>query len=103
MLASNSKLTPAEKLILKDYREEQANTVVYRNSTTTIVVRFNRLNSQLVRFSTSVQSPDEQKFRNKVGEYHARVRFDNGEVSILTRDDFMNLVDVAGFVEAVIK
>lgn len=100
MQVSNSKLTPAEKAILKAYRKEQAGTAVYRNSTTTIVARFN---SQLVRFATSVRSPDEQKNRNKVGEYHARIRFDNGEVSILTVDDFLDLVVYAGFLEDIPK
>lgn len=99
-VVSNSKLTPAEKMILRDYRETQPGTVMYRNMTTTIVAKFN---SQLVRFATSVRSPDEKKFRNKVGEFHARTRFEHGEVSILTRYDFDMLVENADFSEVPAK
>lgn len=100
MLASNSKLTPAEKMILREYRTEQVGTVLYRNSDTTVVCKYG---SDVVRFATSVRSPNETKNRNKVGEYRARSRFENGEVSILNVGDFMAVMDVLEFQEIVKK
>ena len=101
MLASNSKLTPAEKLILKDYRALQmGSTVLYRNFDTTVLAKFG---PTVVTFSTSVRSPNETKNRNKVGEYRARSRFENGEVSILNVGDFMAVMDVLEFQEIVKK
>lgn len=99
MLASNSKLTPAEKLILKEYRALQmGSTVLYRNFDTTVLAKFG---PTVVTFSTSVRSPNEKKNRNKVGEYRARCRFDNGEVSVLNVADFMTLIDILEFEEVV--
>lgn len=97
-MTSNSKLSPTEKMILKEYRVEQNHTVLYRNSDTTVVAF---IGPTVVRFATSVRSPDETKNRNKVGEYRARCRFENGEVSILTRYDFDMLLENADFEEIV--
>jgi hypothetical protein len=93
-VVSNSKLTKAEKMILRDMRAEQGELSLYRNTSTTLVCKYG---VNTVRFATSVRSPAERKQRNKVGEYHARTRMDHGEVSVLGVEDFDTLINCLDF------
>ena len=90
MNQSNTKLTPAEKMILRDWRKVQTDTVLYRNFDTAIVAKFG---PNTVKFATSVRSPNEKKSRNKVGEFHARTRFEYEQTAVLNLGDFLYLVE----------
>lgn len=73
MTVSNSKLTPEQK----DTRKRWLNDLEYFNGeiatagyfTVAKIPLFN--GSRMANFSVSKRSLDEQKFRRKVGEYHA--------------------------------
>jgi len=90
---SNTKLCPELKSILKDIKTEARDTGIQwgNNGKTTVAWK---LMGNTVRFSTSVTSPDETKFRRKVGEYTAitRLMWDN-EYVVLSINDFYNLLD----------
>ena len=45
-----------------------------------------------VEFSLSVCSPDEKKFRAKVGEYHALMAFEHGETVKMRTVDFFDML-----------
>ena len=97
-VVSNSKLTQAEKMILRDMRAEQEGTVLYRSFDTAIVAKFG---PNTVKFATSVRSPNEKKSRNKVGEFHARTRFEYEQTAVLNLGDFLYLVEAFDFQEIV--
>ena len=92
-MASNSKLTPNQKICLKTVlRPMQARKGIRlaRNETTTMAF-MERGNT--VEFSLSVASPDEMKFRRKVGDFWALTRFDCGETVKMGKEDFAILQD----------
>jgi hypothetical protein len=84
---ANTKLTPEQKLNLKQLRVDQDGGVQIINldNKSTMAWQFK---GNTVEFALSVMSPDEKKFRPKVGEYIARSRFDNGETVKMDRGDF---------------
>jgi len=88
-MPSNSKLTAEQKIILRDMLEEaQLNdiTVVNLDNVTTMAYRDVGFN---VQFSLCVMSPDEKKFRAKVGQYHALERLlYNDQFVTMRRIDF---------------
>ena len=89
---SNTKLDSEQKSILKDIKKEARDNGINwaNNGETTIAWRYM---GNTVRFSTSVASPDETKFRRKVGEYHeiTRLMWDN-EYVVLNLTDFGNML-----------
>lgn len=92
-MTSNSKLDNLQKEILQDMRENDENVTVVTNGYDTVIAF--EMMGENVRFATAIKSPDEKKFRFKVGEYHARCRLDEGRWAILTQGDFDNMRDVA--------
>jgi len=77
-MASNSKLTRDQKAARKEMREEllqQGGSIVSSEFARMTVVTFPQGNVTAVY--SSVASPDEIKFRRKVGEYHALMRCDS--------------------------
>lgn len=89
---SNTKLTPDQKFILKDLKKEaRDNGINWANNGETTIA-FKRMGNT-VRFSTSVSSPDETKFRRKVGEYYALIRLmDHDNYVVLNLSDFDNMM-----------
>ena len=86
---ANTKLDILHKSVLKALRVCQ-NVTVGHNGETTIVYREV---GNTVEFALSVASPDERKFRRKVGEYFARLRMDSGETVKMAAHDFYCLRD----------
>ena len=92
MSQSNSKLSAHQKTALRAMRlDAKGITVVTDNFRT--VIAYQDAGNGLVKFSASVMSPDENKFRFKVGEYHARRRMYDGESAILPCAFFENMCD----------
>ena len=89
MKTSNSKLTAVEKGELKALKEISGLSFV-TNGKTTIAYK---VILDTVHFSTSVASYAEKKLRNKVGQYHALMRFRTGEKVVLDYDDFLGFLD----------
>ena len=89
---SNTKLDSEQKSILRNMKIEAKDNGIKlcNNGETTIAFKYM---GNTVRFSTSVSSPDETKFRRKVGEYHAitRLMWDN-EYVVLNLTDFGNML-----------
>lgn len=94
-MVSNTKLNAKTKSILKDMKIEAKNMgiTVVNNGETTFAYQ---LKGNTVKFSTSVSSPDENKFRRKVGEYLAieRLMWDNKCV-------VMNVIDFESMLESI--
>ena len=73
MNQSNSKLNKDEKIILRemklDFDSREGEIFSYPETGVTIAIEHKGVHTS--RVSMSVMSPDEKKFRRKVGEYHA--------------------------------
>ena len=78
---SNTKLSNEQKIDLKRLRETQKNVLIqhFRVSSLTLCVTFPFAHSNTVFVAVSASSPKELKFRNKVGEFHARCRLKYGQ------------------------
>jgi hypothetical protein len=72
-MASNTKLTPMEKQDLREFKREMPKNMAFGQSGRVTVLA--QITGNVVRFSTAVASPDEQKIRRKVGQYHAACRW----------------------------
>ena len=89
-MRSNTKLSGFEKKVLAAMRDEQKNVKIINDGNTTVAYcEF----PNTVEFSTSVTSPDEKKFRAKVGEFYARNRMDSGETVKMSTKDFYDMVE----------
>jgi hypothetical protein len=84
-MVSNSKLNAFQKGLLKEMRMYQKGVTVGNNGKTTIAYREF---PNTVEFSLSVSSDTEQKFRARVGEFHARDRMDHGVTVKMDKNDF---------------
>ena len=85
-MSSNSKLTPEQKISRKVMLRAVVNRGgrVYSDGRVTLCLIPEFAGSRMMRVSVSVISPDELKFRRKVGEYHALSRmFDRAEFIII--------------------
>lgn len=87
---SNTKLDAVQKAELKELRANQKSVKVITNGQTTIAYKNT---GKVVIFATSVTAPEEQKFRRKVGEFFARMRFESENVAMLTPTDFEYMCD----------
>ena len=83
-MQSNTKLNQAQKEDRKILKGEFAGNLMQNGKTTVAYV--DRGNT--VEFSLAVVSPDEKKFRRKVGEYHALSRFEFGETVRMDKQEF---------------
>lgn len=80
-MASNSKLSQDQKDSLKFFKDEMPKNMAFGQCGRVTVLA--QITGNVVRFSTSVASPDEQKVRRKVGQYHAADRWQNNEISVV--------------------
>jgi hypothetical protein len=90
-MASNTKLLDFQKFDLEVLRALQKDVKIVNNGKTTIAYR---VLPNTVEFSLSVASPDEKKFRAKVGEFCARSRMDSGETVKMRKADFYLMMEV---------
>lgn len=79
-MASNTKLSSIEKDDLKNFKDEMPKNMAFGQCGRVTVLA--QITGNVVRFSTSVASPDEKKFRRKVGQFHAAARWHNDEISV---------------------
>lgn len=89
---SNTKLNSLQKSVLKDMKIEALEKGIQwaDNEETTIAFV---LKGNTIQFAISVTSPDEIKFRRKVGQYHAisRLMWD-GEYTVMNTSDFYHMM-----------
>jgi hypothetical protein len=71
---SNSKLTPEQKRYLKEFKGYNPNVKFFSFPETGVTVAMVETGRNMGEFSVSIASDTEQKFRRKVGEYHAASR-----------------------------
>ena len=91
-MTSNSKLTPeqnAERKDLKFAAKDQKVQLAHNGQST---VAFQR-KGNTVEFALSVASPDETKFRRKVGEFYALLQFFNNQTIKINAWDFDCMLD----------
>ena len=92
---ANTKLTIEQKQTLAEMKEPgffgKGVTVRVKQSGDTTIAFVPRGNT--VEFSLAVMSPDEKKFRVKVGAYMALSRFHNGETVKMGLNDFCDMCD----------
>jgi len=89
---SNTKLTPNQKSMLKDIKADAKIKGIKwaNNGETTIAYKYM---GNTARFSMAVKSPNESKFRRKVGEFKAITRLTwDGEYTIMDKLDFDYMV-----------
>lgn len=88
-MRSNTKLTKYQKNILIAMKDEMSNVALVDNGETTIAFQEK---GNTVEFALSVMSPEEKKFRRKVGQYWAYDRFHMGETVKMGREDFHRML-----------
>jgi hypothetical protein len=89
---ANSKLDSFQKADRKELKQmAKAEGVKLENLNDETVIAYKPLGNT-VEFALAVKSPDEQKFRVKVGEFHALTRFFEGETVKMAREDFNEML-----------
>lgn len=92
-MLSNTKLGKFDKEILRAMKDENPKITLSNNMETTIAFK-ESINT--VEFALSVMSPNEKKFRRKVGEYWAMIRFNEGVTVKMAKHDFYVLMGELG-------
>lgn len=88
-MQSNTKLNPMQKDARVNMRALFEGQLLQNGQTTVAYVE----RGNTVEFSLSVCSPDEKKFRRKVGEYHALSAFEHGETVKMGHLDFCRMMN----------
>lgn len=102
-MRANTKLTKEQKAERKAWMQElhSASGHIYTNvsGTVTMVVMPENSGSRIVLATFAVASPNEEKIRRKVGEYHAlrRMFMEYKYVKLPTFSSFQGVVDNLGF------
>ena len=92
-MASNTKLTQDQKDTLKYWKKDNPDAVFFNNGVVTACIMQEFSISRMYRVTLSTMSPDENKFRNKVGQYFAFDSMDKGKgvlMNINTLYDFLD-------------
>jgi hypothetical protein len=96
-MASNTKLADHEKIDRKQLLSILGTggrpDCISENGVTTIVFKHR---GHTVEFSMAVASPEETKFRRKVGQYLALQRFENCGTVIMATPDFLDMYNMLG-------
>ncbi len=82
-MSSNSKLTPLQKKDRKEMLAALPRTASMSSDPISGLTILAVPDSTVTRFYSSVMGDDEQKFRRKVGEYHALMRWDDAPASFI--------------------
>jgi hypothetical protein len=83
-MASNTKLTRAQKDELKEFKAIMPKNMAFATvGRLTVLVE---VDSNVVRFASAVASLDEVKVRRKVGEYCAMQRWETGQRALVPRE-----------------
>lgn len=99
MQTSNTKLNAEQKSIRKDLKFEAKSRgwTIAENGVTTLVYADK---GNTMEFSISVTSPEESKFRHKVGEFYALCRFSDGKTVKMLVGDFWKMYALFMMVDA---
>ena len=89
-MASNSKLNSFQKSERKILLQDNPAVTIVNNGQTTIAYM---LKGNAVQFSLNVMSPEEKKFRRKVGEYYAILGYHIGARVSMEKYDFANMLE----------
>lgn len=90
---ANTKLTTEQKEELRVMREYCPNAVFVSDRENVVIVYEHPFpNSTYVQFSIANRSPKEQKFRGKVGKYHALKNFVEGQYCTMHKDAFVSML-----------
>lgn len=92
-MTSNTKLTTEEKAELKEMKIAAANSNIRVINLDNKTVMAYSVKGNTVEFSLAVMSPDEKKFRVKVGEYYALSRFELGNTVKMDKIDFETMCE----------
>jgi hypothetical protein len=76
---SNSKLTSEQKQFRKEFKNYSPCVVFFSFPEMGATVAMRETGQNMAEFSVSIMSNTEQKFRRKVGEYHAAIRMYEGQ------------------------
>lgn len=90
MAKSNTKLDNYDKEQLVFMKMRNPAVTLANNEQTTIAFQ---LKGNTVHFALAVASPDEKKFRRKVGEYNALNRYENGQYAVMEKWDFCTMLE----------
>lgn len=82
-MPANTKLDKSQKEALIVFCEDFPKAAFYNNKRVTLCCVPEFKNSKMVRVSVSIMSETEEKFREKVGKYHAAWRMINGEYIVI--------------------
>ena len=95
---SNSKLTTNQKIGLKALARSLPHVTIEHFPQSGMTLAYDNSNiGNVVEFAIATMSPSEQKFRKKVGAWHALNRFDFGETSKMPKtvfNQFCEMLDV---------
>lgn len=83
-MSSNSKLTPEQKAERKELLAQLPKGSQFAVSETGVTY-LTVPDGQFNQLTSAFMSPDEAKFRRKVGEYHALMRWADGAVALVPR------------------
>lgn len=91
---SNSKLTPDQKFILKNMKMKAQNMGIKLLDNGKTTIAYKELGNT-VKFSVSVTSPDEKKYRSKVGQFYALERIMNhNQYVTMNKDNFYYMLNL---------
>ncbi len=95
-MASNTKLSPAQKQYVKRYTADNIGLVFFNNGTITVMVQPEVKGSRMHVVSISTMAPNEQKFRKSVGKYYAITNRENGQYVIMNHSTLDQFLDSNG-------
>lgn len=100
-MASNTKLTKAQKAELREFKLNYMtdNMAFATCGPVTVLVQ---VTGNVVHFATSVSSPDEVKFRRKVGEYCAMERLLARQTAFMPNPGDISAQEAAGYLASVL-
>ena len=90
-MQANTKLSDNQKIQLRNLRSALPEVKVVNLNNKTTIAYVHKGNT--VEFALSVMAPTENKFRPKVGEYYARLRYMGENTVKMDKDDFLAMCD----------
>ena len=83
MARSNSKISKAQKAELKAFKRKNPDAVFFSDPDTRVTLLIVPTGTGLVQVFSSVCSEEETRFRRKVGEYHAMMRYESSDSGLI--------------------
>ena len=98
MATSNTKLTREQKDFLKNlkFQNPEIQFFSFPEFYATVAIAEEFPGSKMVKVSISYCATTEQRFRNKVGQYHAAMKMLAGEFVKVPTDNYVSMESLAG-------